>query len=59
MDSCTLIDMWLKGDNYLADHLSKIGFDLVFKSEVESFPSWSKTSNNNNVEKSGSGHSTC
>lgn len=31
---------------------SKIRFDLVFKSEVKRFPSWSKTGNKGDIEKS-------
>lgn len=30
MDSCTIIDLWLRGDNYLVDYLCKIGIIWLF-----------------------------
>lgn len=37
---------------------SKVRFDFVFESGVESFTGWSKNSDSRNVEYSGSDHST-
>lgn len=37
---------------------SKVGFDLVFESRVESSPNFFKTKNSSDIEKSGSEHST-